>query len=109
MAVGQLVRLGTGDARIDERGEGFEEDGWQYETRDLGSVMEAPLRRLRQDRRCKDLGWQGDDPDLCSSARATFQGSMGDLSTVDVRPFKGVYGLGSLCGTVGRHVARRAT
>ena len=85
MAVGQLVRLGTGDARIDERGEGFEEDGWQYETRDLGSVMEAPLRRLRQDRRCKDLGWQGDDPDLCSSARATFRGRAGERTRARMR------------------------
>ena len=47
-------------ARIDDRDEGFEEDDWHYETRELGRAVEAPLRA---DRWWKDLGGQGDDPD----------------------------------------------
>ena len=46
-------------ARIDDRDEGFETDDWQYETRELGFVMEA---LLRSNRWWTDLGGQGDNP-----------------------------------------------
>ena len=50
-------------SRINDGDEGFEEDDWQYQTRELGLIKQAPLRA---DRWWKDLDWQGDDPSLGS-------------------------------------------
>ena len=45
--------------RESDRDEGFEEDSWQsYETRELGLIIQAPLRA---DKLWKELDGQGDD------------------------------------------------
>ena len=52
--------------QINDRDEGFKKDDWQYETRELILIMQAPLRA---DRWWKDLGVKCDHPSqgLCLS------------------------------------------